>query len=377
MALGSGQYVVSLSTRDGHMVWQSVDDVISVSWSREAMETSKATADVVLPPRLADTVEPWLHLLSVWRDGELVWHGVVLRVRVQRNVVTLEASDGTALFDYRRIPSSRLWNQHDATQVMADTVRHGLGFRDDTGLVDGMVTRSSRLWVTAEHDAGIDMVSSAIADCEDVGLWWTVSAGRLLVGPVAAAVTLPQLTDDHLDGDFAVVKDGDGVSTDTLVVGKRSTGQWQLQDGPLGLLQAVVKADQDLDADVLKDQAKRHVEAASMPARRVEVNGSAALLESAPVEVRQLVPGVLVPVASSQVGVLASSLLQLTRVEVSVDESGESVQISLDEPAEGHNPDVLPETPPGGRVSASQVSAEEFPDDDGGRDGDTSMAPPA
>ena len=149
MALGSGQYVVSLSTRDGHMVWQSVDDVISVSWSREAMETSKATADVVLPPRLADTVEPWLHLLSVWRDGELVWHGVVLRVRVQRNVVTLEASDGTALFDYRRIPSSRLWNRHDATQVMADTVRHGLGFRDDTGLVGGMVTRSSRLWASS------------------------------------------------------------------------------------------------------------------------------------------------------------------------------------------------------------------------------------
>lgn len=332
MSLGSGRYAVVVSEWSGRIVWQSAARGLqSVSWGRERCEMSKAQVEALIPALVVDRLEPWVHLLTVYRDEALVWHGVVTRVEVTGERVRLDAADGSVFFSRRRISINRAWDQHDATQVMRTMVEDACGHLDATGLVEGIATRKSRVWVTASWTAGESMVESVVQDLADQGLVWTVAAGRLLIGPVAATHTTAQITDRDLDATMTIVKDGSEVVTDALVMGKGVWGQWAAEDSPVGLLQSIEKADGFVRGHECVEHAQRLVEDSKVAPRRVELPGGSRLLPSVAVEMAELVPGVRVPVASRQTGVVVGSLMQLTKVDVSMDSGGEKVSVTLKE----------------------------------------------
>lgn len=331
--LGTGDYAVVIADwRARRMVWQSGErTIISATWGRERSEKSKADVKVVAPPHIADAVEPWMHTISLYRGGELVWHGIITRVSATAGVIDIDAADGAEFFHRRRVPLARAWAQHDATQVMRTMVEDACGHADATGLVEGMVTRESRVWITAGWTPSECMVIDAIDELVDQGLVWTVSAGRLLVGPVGSARTTAQLADRDFDGALTVVKDGAGVVTDVHVQGKGVWAQHMVEDSPLGSVQAIEKADSAVHEDEARNVAKRIVGESSVTPRKLVVPSGARLLPSAPVRINELVPGARVPVASTQTGITVAATLAVKEVKVDVDDGGETVNVTLSE----------------------------------------------
>lgn len=330
--LGSGAYSVTVSEATGRIIWQSTDSQFGgVTWARERNEVTKASVDAVMAPAIVNIIEPLVHLLTVYRDGELVWHGLLTKVRSTGSSVQLEAADGAFMFARRRVASNRTWQQTDATQVMRTMVEDGLGYSDRTGLVESIETAASRLWATAAWTAAEGMVSDVVSELVEMGLVWTVSAGRLLIGPVLSGYTTAQIADGDFDGEMTIVKDGSEVVTDALVVGKGVWGQWTVGDTPVGLFQSIESADGLVRAAECEQRAEMVVKDAAVPPRRLELPSGTRLMTTAPVLLSELVPGVRVPVATRQTGVVMASVMQLTKVEVTADNGGEQIKVTLEE----------------------------------------------
>ncbi|AJE32508.1 hypothetical protein B842_03275 [Corynebacterium humireducens NBRC 106098 = DSM 45392] len=342
--LGAGEYSVTLREAwSGRVLWQTTDQTQqTVTWRRERNATTQATVVALMRPDVAHRLEPWVHLMSVYRNDLLVWHGVVMTTRVSGTRAEITAADGSVLFSRRRVPHNRTWAQHDATQVMRTMVEDACGYADVTGLVEAITARESRLWVTAGWTAAECMLSDVVAHLEELGLVWCVNAGRLLIGPVAAEYTTAQVTDHHVDGQITVVKDGSEVVTDALVVGKGVWGQYTVGSTPVGLVQSIEKADGLVRAEECEQQAERVVRDAKVAPRRVEVPSGSRLLPTAPVTIEELVPGVRVPVSTRQTGVVIGSVMQITEVEVTADASGEEVSVTF---SEVNASDVVAELP--------------------------------
>ena len=342
--LGVGNYGVTISEWSGRIIWQTTDTRFNaLQFAREHSEVSKATLEAVMPRDVAGRLEPWVHLMSVYRDEVLVWHGAVIKVRAAGMRVELEAADGAAMFARRRIPSNRTWRQHDATQAMQTMVEDGLGYLDPVNLVENLVAYESRIWVTSHYVAGEAMVSDAVADFVEQGLAWTVSAGRLLIGPVGARRSTAQITDRDFDGELAVEKDGTDMVTDALVVGKGVTGVYTAGPTPYGMLQAIEKDDGAVREYECEQAAKRLVDDLQQAPRRIEVSGASRLLPTAPVTIEELIPGVRVPVASNQTGITVGATMQLVKLDVDVSDSGEAVKITLEETSVMDEPNDLPD----------------------------------
>lgn len=330
--LGVGEYAVTIAEWGGRILWQSTVSTLGrVSWARERNEVTKATMEAVVPSHTAHLLEPWIHLMQVHRDDELVWEGIVLRVETSWNLLRVEAADAAVMYSRRRVPHDRAWRQHDASQVMRTMVEDALGYRDPTRLTESIVSHPSRLWITASWTAAECMVEDVIDDLVDQGLAWCVSSGRLLVGPVAAQYVTAQLSDRDFDAGMTIVKDGTEVVTDALVTGKGIWGQYAEPDSPLGLVQALESADGAVRSAEAEEVARRIVQDAARTPRRLTVPSGSRLLPTTPIDLGELVPGVQVPVASRQTGVVVSSMMQLTALDVDVDSGGETVKITLEE----------------------------------------------
>lgn len=342
--LGAGDYGVTLTEWSGRILWQSTDTKLNkLSFSRELSEVSQASLEAQMPEDIANLIEPWVYRLSVYRNDVLVWHGAVTKVRSVGRSVKLEAADGAVMFDRRRIPLNRTWRQHDATQAMQTMVEDALGYLDPVDLVDNLIAYESRIWVTSHYVAGEAMVADAVADFVDQGLVWTVAAGRLLVGPVGARRTTAQITDRDFDGEVAIIKDGTEMVTDALVVGKGVNAIYTAGVTPYGMLQTIEKDDGAVREYECEQAAKRLVEDFRQAPRSIEVSGSSRLLPSAPVSIEELIPGVRVPVASNQTGITVGSTMQLTKLDVDVSDSGETVKITLEETSVVDTPSELPD----------------------------------
>ncbi|MDO4610954.1 hypothetical protein [Corynebacterium sp.] len=318
--------------RARRIVWQTAGSgLVSLEWGREQSEMSKAKVVAAVPGDVAGLLEPWAQTVTIFREGRVVWHGVVVTVTAVAGQVTISAADGAAFFSRRRVPLARLWQQHDATQVMRTMVEDACGPLDATGMVSAITTRESRIWVTASYTPSECMLDDVVDELVKQGLVWSVVAGRLLIGPVAAQHTTALLSDRDIDGQMQVVKDGSAAVTDVHVVGKGVWGQAG-EVSPLGLLQSIEKADGAVRAEECRRMAERIVADGAVTPRRLVMPSSARLLPTAPVALEELMPGVHVPVASSQTGVTVASTMAVKSVSVSVDDDGESVNLGLVEP---------------------------------------------
>lgn len=342
--LGNGIYSVTLAEWSGRTVWKSTDTKFGgVQFSREIDETTKATLDAFIPANVSNRLEPWINTMTIYRDSQLVWHGYVTKISTTGRLAKVEAADGSVMFDRRRIASNRTWRQHDATQVMRTHVEDGLGYADGVQIVENIMAEESRIWVTESRVAAESMVRDVVDDMVDQGLVWAVSSGRLLIGPVGARRTTPQLTDSAWQGEITIVKDGTEMVTDALVTGQGVWGSYTAGETPYGWLQAIESASGAVREEDCTQTAKRIVTDSRIAPRRVEVSSGARLLSTAPIEFQELIPGTRIPVSSSQAGVTVGSTMQLRKVDVTVDDSGEDVSVTLAEERAADAPEAQPD----------------------------------
>lgn len=327
----------------GRPLFQTAPGVKSaVEFDRQANDTSVAKAVFAAPPHVVNALEPWRFMVSIYDRDTLVWHGPLTSVQARRSGVTIGARDGSIYWDRRRVGQPRHYVNADAALVMRDLVTDAMSKDDPARLVPYMRSWATELWVTKDIIAGTRMMMEEVGELESLGLQWTVSAGRLLIGPLASQWRTETLTDDVMDAEVIVEKDGLEVVTDVLVQGSGVYGYHIDAEQACGILQSIEKADSLVREEECRQLGYRMVEEAKYAPRRVILDGDARLLPEAPMKLEELVPGVIVPVSSSQTGVTVSAEMMIKSVSVSATSSGTSVSLSLMEPPAALDPLLAP-----------------------------------
>ena len=329
--LGAGQWTAAITEPGGRMVWASTAAAVrDFSFGREQSEMSSAALEVAVSGS-AGLVEPWLHALTIFYDDDPAWSGIITSTRSSRGALQVDASDGSVYWKRRRIPSARRFDQVDASHIMAQMVVDGMALADPLRIADTLTEYPSRVWAVVDVAANSGMVAEVIDDLVDAGLQWTFVAGRLLIGPGPERHTTATLTDRHLGDGIAVTKDGRDVATDVLVLGKGVWGQASLETDHVGV-QAIVKADALTTVQECEEAARRELVARGVAPRALSLPSGVSLAADAPVSLSELIPGVRVPVSSSQTGTTLGADMALESVKVTGDGGGADVSISLGTP---------------------------------------------
>lgn len=311
-------------------------DVSDISWSRVKNEFSQATISLTASPQLCNDLEPWLHQVALFRNDEPVWRGFVATTAARENQLTVVARDPSWVFGKRRVATSRSWIQADPTEIVEHVLRDALAAWDPFGLVQQAVFEPTRIPVDYKCVADEVLVSDVLKDMVDAGMQWTVTGGRLVVGPAPRFHITAPITDRDLDAKPTVEKDGTLVVNDLKLLGKGASGQyWDLASGFEGVLQGIDKADALTTEWQLVNEARRQIRNRSAAPRRIVMPGSSRLLPNAPVSLTELVPGCLVPVQTETTGILISSRMELVSVDVKAGAGGDEVSVTIgEEPVE-------------------------------------------
>lgn len=312
--LGTPVYGVTISEPTGRVVYQSSGGFTGWEFHRELCEPSTARLELPFNPTLAGRLEPWLHVVTFYADEEPVWHGVVMQVEASAEGLVVEAADGGAFFQRRRLSASRRFDQQDAARVMSVLVEDAMSVGDPLRVVDNMRLSESRVWVVVDEVANTKLVSDVLDDLAEAGLQWTFLAGTLLIGSVMAGHTTAMLSDRHLTGGVTVVKDGKDIVTDVLVQGEGTWAQRSIGDDRL-VVQAVEKSTNLKTEEACEARAEAVLLEQGVGPLRVEVDASP-LSPEAPVSLNELVPGVRVPVSSSQTGIPVGVVLMVESMSV-------------------------------------------------------------
>lgn len=312
--LGTPVYGVTISEPTGRVVYQNSGGFTGWEFHRELCEPSTARLELPFNPTLAGRLEPWLHVVTFYADEEPVWHGVVMQVEASAEGLVVEAVDGGAFFQRRRLSASRRFDQQDAARVMSVLVEDAMSVGDPLRVVDNMRLSESRVWVVVDEVANTKLVSDVLDDLAEAGLQWTFLAGTLLIGSVMAGHTTAMLSDRHLTGGVTVVKDGKDIVTDVLVQGEGTWAQRSIGDDRL-VVQAVEKSTNLKTEEACEARAEAVLLEQGVGPLRVEVDASP-LSPEAPVSLNELVPGVRVPVSSSQTGIPVGVVLMVESMSV-------------------------------------------------------------
>lgn len=324
--LGSPEWGATIAEPSGRIVWQSGERMGKWSFSRVLNEASDAVLSIPASPELCDRVEPWIHTLTFWAGTDVAWHGMVIETVAEDGVLTVSAADGGAFWKRRRLPSGRAWDQADASQVMSQLVVDAMSVGDPLHIADHIASEPSRVWVVVNETANTIMVGDLVDDLVDAGLEWTFVGGALLIGPVGARHTTAPLSDRHLGGKVSVKKAGKDVLTDVLVTGDGVWGQRAIADDRI-VLQSIEKGDKLVTVQECETRAQAVLDERGVSPISVTV-GDTGLRADTPITLDELVPGVRIPVSSTQTGIKVGALLMLEEVNVTQD----GVEVSLGQP---------------------------------------------
>ncbi|MGW3164841.1 phage baseplate protein [Streptomyces sp. NPDC001142] len=364
----AASYTAMVHWRGGAQPFVSLDSLTAVSWARTINDISEASVTIATADVSADCcgqlgdVSPWVHELTIYRDGELVWQGPIQRIVMRRGSIVIEASDVFSWFDHlvntyrvtytsltaddqgrRRGPITYIAENHIRLNLnawtLADPDYPGVLpyiVRSDVGLLPIKVEKdgSDNTTIWAEY------LGDILREWTKRGLTWT-TVGRSLIlrgrRSLTGARATARLTLDHFAGDVEVIKDGTQGATygwATSQQGQNITDGRTLGTGktrtPYGRLDILVRIQEEqvTAGDLL--EAARDAIAGRYPVPTViNVPDSAQLTPDAPVTVRQLVPGVRIDLLADELCAPIAQGFLLSDVEVSWSQGGEKVGIAL------------------------------------------------
>ena len=362
----ASEYTARIHWRGGalELPVSAMDEVTEVTWGRTTDDVSEASVTLARCggcAAIAD-IHPWVHELTIYRDGDIVWQGPVRRVRVRRNTVIIEALDVAGWLDrlvntFRvgyttTAPDGRGRRRGSIVYIARNHLRLNLEESslsvppDYPGIMDYVVTDESGLpTIKVEKDGSsntsvwTEYLGDMFRGWVDRGLHWT-TVGRSLVlrgwpdqnTPAQARVSLADLV-----GEVEVVRDGDQAATyafattqqtqdisDGLTVGTGRTGT------PYGRLDSLVRIQEDDPTEADLRAAARSDIAGRYPAPMViQIPQSAQIAPQAPIRMAQLVPGERFDVYDDSYCYPLEQGFALSDVEVTWDGSRERVTVGL------------------------------------------------
>lgn len=311
-------------------------DVSSAKWSR--LLDGQGEAEVTVPIRNRSCCEsfgdvrPWSHELALYRSGKLVWEGPIVIVDDSRtnSEISFTARDVTAWLGKRRIHFGYNYTTAtDLTTIAGQAVRDAIGPRDPD-LLRHLIEYPAGVVAQRQVPANRVIALDEINDLARVGLNYTAS-GRaiILFSETVPLGNLGTLTDEHFQGGLNLQWNGLVAANDVVVIGEGVAGQFAVDGGAYGLLEAAVKSDGTIDQQAADSSARLYVGLSFPPPLIISANSSGVLRSRAPVVINDLIPGVQVTlVARGNCGSVTQNM-RLEKLQVEWSDDGETVSVGF------------------------------------------------
>lgn len=351
----------------------------AVKWNRTLNDTAEATITIakgaagVACCGLLGRIEPYAHELTLYRDTELVWQGPVVRTRETRTTFVVEAHDmtewlvrtvNTTVLRYVSTNTADPTHQGPVQEIAETIVRLNLqgglfaSQPDWPAMLPYIVRLDDPVKASFEKDGSDDksvwlVPILQILNDELVprGLEYT-TVGRSLVlsRPMTTAdPAQARLTLNDIAGDVQIVRDGPtgaSVVWVTNQVGAEIAGtQWGASgvvSPEYGRVDTLIKTSAEgLTAYDLWQLARASYNGRFPVPTSLTIPDGSGLAPTAPVSMRQLVPGQRIDVAATGMCNDLTQPYRLADVEVEWGSSGEQVGVGLvpiGEPYEGDPP---------------------------------------
>ena len=344
--LGQGENHATIYTRDGRT---KVLDLraTSIEWPRLLCETGRATVQIApadCEVKLND-LATWAHTLVVHRNDDRVWEGPLRKITHAAKGLTLVASDVSGWMERRRIRTRRRSATAKVITEMQWTVNEAFDLDDPYVLTHLQTLGGVDLGATIDRDIAVASAyhSEDLSNLVGAGGRWTVVGRRIVLWPSTASIgaTRDLSPENHLNADVSITEDGDDLATsfaarnDDGVVGTASGPDGDV-DPFYGLVDGLGTLSGHATPAALTSYAAS-ILGQSYPAPvTIDLPSDATLRPDAPFPIRDLVPGVHVPVqtvTATSRRIRASMILTGVKVTQQAG-SPEVVSITLAPPGE-------------------------------------------
>lgn len=341
--LGCAQdYALAFHDRTGSIPVGAALEPTSLSWGRVLDDTSDAQAVVDLASvDCCDTlsqIRTWCNDMSLYRDGALVWQGPVTEIEYVGDTVTINAKDVTAWLARRVVHTAMDFTAAGTgpldLSLIAEALVRDAFLLDDPGVLTYLLVTLSGIPGERAYEVNQGYVGDELRELARTGIDFTAIGHRILLTGEGSLARLATLDDEHFAGPLRIVEDGLAATSRAIVLGEGIVAE-SGGIGPCGLLERLIKEDS------IKDMVSAQAEADSLVASGqptplyLEVPDGSQLTPDAPVGIAELVPGVTIPVASTQTCRDVSAVLRLTKLAVTYGAGGESVAVTLSAPNAG------------------------------------------
>lgn len=389
------RYTAVLHWRGGGQVYSvsGLGGLTEVVWARTLNDISEARITIskegVTPECCTEVgaTEPWIHELSIYRDGELVWQGPVVRTVEGRTTFAIEAMDvlgwldrvvNTFVVQYVAASGSDAPGPPPAggryrrplTQIAENIIRLNLMESslsvppDWAGIMPYIVRVDPPENATFEKDGTSntaiwsEYLTVILAELAKRGLYYTTVGRSLVLTRRTTLTDLPvaQLTLEHFLGDVEVIREGHGGATLAFATNQQANqldgtttvtvGQTGTEYGRLDFLEKVVTDEESPDPATVQQDLLRTARAAlagRYPAPiAVNVPEGSMLSPTAPVLVEELVCGQRIDVATTTYCARIQQPFVLSEVVGEWNEGSERIGISLIPMADPYGNEVDP-----------------------------------
>jgi hypothetical protein len=324
----TAKQIVSLHTYSGVQQYQFLSsELINLSWSRESRDTSRCELSVPGSTdyeALPDLI-PWLHWVSVWDETgqELYWTGPIQKLTANRDSLTISARDISALFSRTRCPMTKRWDVSDPADIAEELVKAMI---EHHNINTAPVVRHDPMGDKFDFSVKSDevMLDRVMDDLVQLGLYWTVVGGVIVLGPMPRTAVVALSEHDFVGGGMSVVRDGSATYNDILLRSADNLARAVVPMGGLNL-QTIVNIDSMFGVSNTDRAAKQYARHVSVIHDGVSLPDTAVLHPFAPVKVGSLV-------SSSRFIVDAFGLIvpmELVGIDVSFTEETSSVSVRM------------------------------------------------
>lgn len=332
--LGCGTHTAAVVDRDGQVV-TNLDRIVDVTWDRVLNDTSMAHVRVEPTGSCCDRlagVRTWRHNLIIWRDGRLVWEGPIARqIRWTTRGAELSAAGITSWLD-RRVPHDTVrFRGVDVMDVAEWLIADG--FRPDDPGHQVRVVRPAGVPGDRDYERDVGQTLDHLRDLAAAGVDWTEVGRQIVLLPDQFCEQVGSLSDTDFPDGIEIVEDGVEVATRWVVWGETPDGapvKGEIGgiDAYYGLLERSVedRAVPTMEAAVAAARSRLRT---SIPAPVFVDSQTATLSPQAPVDLRSLVPGWCVSVATTATCRPVTQTLKLLAVQVTESAEGETVTVTL------------------------------------------------
>lgn len=286
------QQIVSLHTYTGVQQFQFLgSELIDLTWTRESRETSRCELQVPgsMDYETLPDIVPWLHWVSVWDETgqELYWTGPIQKITANRDSMTIAARDMSSLFSRTRCPITKRWDVSDPADIANELV---MAMIEHHSLNTAPIVRHDPLGDKFDFAAKADevMMDQVMDDLVQLGLYWTVVGGVLVLGPMPRKAVVSLSEHDFIGGGMSVVRDGSATYNDVLLRSADNLARAVVPMGGLNL-QTIVNIDSMFGVSNTDRAAKQYARHVSVIRDGVSLPDTAVLHPYAPVTVDRLV----------------------------------------------------------------------------------------